>query len=433
MTEYVLSPAPPRISPSDIRRTITPLRLVFWGGILCVFDLAFSSATNGEGFRFDLLNDAVGVILITVGVFRLATVPVNRRYRRAMRFVQVVSVLVLVDAVREHILVPESPPVVDYFFMLVSLASMIAIVLFCVAMTWLCRESSFLQPWRSWRITTALFVLVYLLPVGGFYAVGLCYVAAGRSFHIDLGPLGLLLLPVFAAPIVHLFISTSRMKRAAEAVEDSNEQQGGAGLRRPVGNALTIVIIAAILAGLALPVLGQMLMHSRAIHRLTIPGLWSRRLEDGIVKLGGTAYVTPTGQAVQISIGSNTFDDVRVVVIEHQSQPVRIEDGQTVRFGFDESLAGMLSNVGVVSRFPADESSSGLWVDGVQRPFSKPLTVIYVSDKYPATEVPIRGSEEEAFLQDARGGRDAHSTGVIEKWILPRLTAPPPSPRSSSP
>ena len=40
---------------------------------------------------------------------------------------------------------------------------------------------------------------------------------AGESFNVDLGPAGLVLQVVFAIPLIHLFVATSRMARAAEA------------------------------------------------------------------------------------------------------------------------------------------------------------------------------------------------------------------------
>lgn len=33
------------------RRAITPLRMIFWGGLLCIFDLTFTETTNGTGFK----------------------------------------------------------------------------------------------------------------------------------------------------------------------------------------------------------------------------------------------------------------------------------------------------------------------------------------------------------------------------------------------
>ena len=76
------------ISIGEIRRTILPLRLVFWGGLICVFDLTFSQTVNGEGWEFDVLNDFVGMFMITWGVFQLAKIHVHERYCTATLFVR---------------------------------------------------------------------------------------------------------------------------------------------------------------------------------------------------------------------------------------------------------------------------------------------------------------------------------------------------------
>jgi len=199
----------------SIKRAITPLRLIFWGGLLCIFDVSISQTVNGEGFKFDFLNDALGAILIAVGVFRLAALPVPGRYAAAMTFAGVVSILEIVDAIREHFIQPW-PDVVYVLAPLLSLAALAAIMVFCLAMRRFCLKAAMPSEARSWKVTTVLFVVIYVVPLGPFYMAALVAMATNTSFNIDLGPAGLLLMPVFAIPLIHLFVSTSRMKRAAE-------------------------------------------------------------------------------------------------------------------------------------------------------------------------------------------------------------------------
>jgi len=148
------------ISRDDVRGAITPLRLVFWGGLLCVFDLTFASTTNGRGIRFDLLNDALGMILISVGVCRLASVRVSDRYRTAMLFVVVVSFLATIEAFFNHLVFPR-PALLSLMASLFAMACLAAIVVFCVAMLWFCREAGTRAAGDSWKLTTWLFVLIY--------------------------------------------------------------------------------------------------------------------------------------------------------------------------------------------------------------------------------------------------------------------------------
>ena len=200
-----------------VEQAITPLRLIFWGGLLCLFDFNFSQTTNGRGFQFDVLNDALGMILITVGVFRLSRLPVHDRYATVMKFVQITSVLGLLDAFRKHVVMP-LPPVVYFATNLFGIATVAATVVFCVAMRWFCEEANLREPARSWSVTTLLFTVVYLVPLGVLNVLAASAVASGTSFNLNLGSAGSALLLVFAVPLIHFFVSTSRMKRAAETV-----------------------------------------------------------------------------------------------------------------------------------------------------------------------------------------------------------------------
>jgi hypothetical protein len=200
-----------------IKQSITPLRMIFWGGLLCIFDITVSETRNGEGFRFDILNDAVGTILITIGVFRLSAIYVHDRYAAIMKFVRVVSVLSVLEAIREHFVMPLHPAI-SFALLILSMVTLAAIVTFCIAMRWFCEEALLPQAAGSWSVTTILFLVIYVIPLGLFYIAGAIAIVTNTSFNINLGPAGLALLVVFAIPIFHLFISTSRMKREAEMI-----------------------------------------------------------------------------------------------------------------------------------------------------------------------------------------------------------------------
>jgi len=203
------------MSKLPVKQAIAPLRLIFWGGLLCIFDITFSQTTNGQGFKFDVLNDALGTAMIAYGVFSLASAPVHGRYSSTMTFVLVVSILAVLDAIRDHFIMP-LPPLVHVLQTVFGLACLAAIIAFCVAMRWYCEEAQLPQAAASWSVTTMLFVVIYLLPLGLLYLAGIYAMLTGTSFSFNLGPVGLLVLPVFAIPLIHLFVSTSRMSRAAE-------------------------------------------------------------------------------------------------------------------------------------------------------------------------------------------------------------------------
>jgi hypothetical protein len=221
------------LTTDDVRRAVKPLRLIFWGGLLCIFDITFGQTTNGRGFRCDILNDAVGAFLIAWGVFALAEIRVDERYKQAMTFVKIMSVLAVLNAVRAHF-VFNMPTLLSFLLTVYGLVSLAAIVVFCIAMRWFCEVAWLPEAARSWQTTTVLFVLIYAVPLGLFNLASCFAILTGKSFHINLGPFALLLLPVFAIPIVHLFVSTSRMAKSAESVKsESNFGVGTYDERQP--------------------------------------------------------------------------------------------------------------------------------------------------------------------------------------------------------
>lgn len=203
-------PAPPALPPP----LLGPLRAIFWGALLCLFDLSVSETSVGEGWRFDFLNDFVGMLTIAWAVFRLAAIKVDERYSIALGFVKIVAVCGCVVALHRHVIC-DMPPLISVLDDLYDFLSMAAIVIFCVAMQWLSRHGGLARSKRSWRFTTLLFIVIYLLPLGLLHLASLAATLTGESFHLDLGPAGLLVLPVLFIPLVHFFISTSRMRDEA--------------------------------------------------------------------------------------------------------------------------------------------------------------------------------------------------------------------------
>jgi tetratricopeptide (TPR) repeat protein len=203
------------ISTSEIRKVIKPLRLIFWGGLVHLFDFTVRQTVNGVEREFDLLNDLIGLLMITWGVFQLFKVNVHDRYLKAMHFVIVVAILSCLDEIFSKAY-HDIPPLISFFQSVLSIAAMIAIVVFCMAMRWLSTESGFRVSARSWRTTTLLFVVIYSIPLGLFYGYAAVTIAAGTSTDLNFGSYSSLLILVLFIPLIHFFISTSRMK--AEAV-----------------------------------------------------------------------------------------------------------------------------------------------------------------------------------------------------------------------
>jgi hypothetical protein len=197
---------PPWVPVEDLFRTLTPLRQIFWGGVLCVLDFRI----NG----FDILNDVLGMLLIAAGVFRLAAIPVSRSYARGMGFLKVVVVLSTFRTLINQFSF-EKPPAVQVVWTLYGLVDLAAILVFTATMRLFCTAARLSEPAASWRTTMNLFIFLYALPLGILDLVWSVTIATGSRFHVDLGPAGLLVLIPLLIPLVHLFVSTSRMRRAA--------------------------------------------------------------------------------------------------------------------------------------------------------------------------------------------------------------------------
>jgi len=211
------------VSAADISRVVSPLHAVFWGGILCIIDVYISVSANENGWRLDLLNDFLGMVLITWGVIRLAGMNVDARYGKALVFVSIVAGLSCLEALHAH-RVYQVPPLLSFMLSLLGLAQAAAVVVFCMAMRWLSTAGHLVASARSWRTTTWLFAILCGIPMGLVGAAAALAIAVGWPVEYELNPgeesLGLMVsvLIIVAIPIIHLFVSTSRMKREAGTV-----------------------------------------------------------------------------------------------------------------------------------------------------------------------------------------------------------------------
>ena len=195
------------------------LRYVFWGLLIYILDISIDRTVDGQGWKFDFFNDFIGMLMITWGVWRLGQVNVSPRYQTVMCFVKWVSVLLCLDALDAHFVYVESP--FSYFLSTVlNITALIAAVFFCRAMGWLSSLMAFRKSAESWQTTALLFLLVYLVPLGLFYCVSGIAFAMGTSISLvsSIGLVAMLLVPIFALPLLHLFMSTSRMQAEAEAL-----------------------------------------------------------------------------------------------------------------------------------------------------------------------------------------------------------------------
>lgn len=203
-----------------ISHAVTPLRMIFWGGLLCVLDFTISSTSsyNGQpptGFRFDILNDFLGMILIMIGVHRLSRFAVDPSFKTSMRFVLTMTVFNAIEAFWGHFIF-QAPGILTFLSIVLGLVTLWASIVFCTCMyrlstTWLLRRSA-----KSWLTTRSLIIIIWAVPIGALQMIRLLAMIFPGSFNIDIGIFMILVFCILAIPLFHLFVSTSRMLREAE-------------------------------------------------------------------------------------------------------------------------------------------------------------------------------------------------------------------------
>ncbi|MEM7457136.1 MAG: hypothetical protein AAF456_22530 [Planctomycetota bacterium] len=199
---------------------ISALRFIFWGGLLCLLDIHFTqtSSYNGveSGFRFDLLNDVFGMILIWLGVLGLSRFEVNASYAKEMSFIKMACLVGTIVAVDGHFLY-EDPTLIALLRVAAGMVTLAATFLFCVSMKRFADTYGLPTSSRSWKTTRNLVLVLWVAPVGLSHTISILGLVTGSDTAFNLGLLALPILLMMLVPLVHIFISTSRMKNEIES------------------------------------------------------------------------------------------------------------------------------------------------------------------------------------------------------------------------
>lgn len=196
----------------DPRRAVTPLRMIFWGGLICLIDI---NVTLNRSFKVDLLDDFVGMLLITVGVFRLTALDEEPKYRASMNLVKIISVISTLKALIKHWNF-DAGPIWDWGWEIYVFLELAGVLLFCRSMRTLCTLWGLERSAASWETTHTLYLALYVFPLGCVHVYIMVALATGSHGRVDVGPWALLFLVLLFIPLIHLFVSTSRMKNAAQ-------------------------------------------------------------------------------------------------------------------------------------------------------------------------------------------------------------------------
>jgi hypothetical protein len=214
------------LAPRDILTTITPLRLVFWGCLLCLIDVHSNWNFDGQVWKIDILSDAIGALMIAWGAFRLSMLRVSGWYSAAMCFVLMVAGLAVPIALHDH-LVYDQPQWISGALQLAPVVGLIATVVFCMAMRRLSAAADLEHSERSWRTTTQLVVFISLIPIGIVHAAGALATLVDEASAFQVPPsLASFVALAQIVPLIHFVVSISRMTREAESTASVAEHRG---------------------------------------------------------------------------------------------------------------------------------------------------------------------------------------------------------------
>ena len=178
------------------------LRMIFWGVLICVIDISWGG--------FDLLHDFFGSLLVCWGVAKLAAISVGGQYRSGMVFVLACAVLNCVESFIGVFKIESQ--ILSWFSLLLGLATLIAIIVFCTSMYRLASVNELNRSASSWLTTRLLAIIFWVIPLGLFQLVATGWlVVNGQPISIDLGLPGLLLFVLLLVPLIHFLVSTSRL------------------------------------------------------------------------------------------------------------------------------------------------------------------------------------------------------------------------------
>jgi len=209
----------------SILRSVRPLRMIFFGTLLLVIDVYVSWTVNRQGIRIDFLNDTAAWVLLAFAACSLARFAVDGTFGARMAVVKIVAIIALIDSTFEFFIIPLPWPI-ELARHLVSLAAVVAAVLFCTAMRQLSAARALVRSEPRWRVTGALFLLLYLIPDAVAFAViwiSWFSVDEGRRVRIQAEGMGVLigvaaiivLIALALVPLVWFLISTHGMAREA--------------------------------------------------------------------------------------------------------------------------------------------------------------------------------------------------------------------------
>ena len=211
----------PKLNRDDVLGTIGPLRMIVLGALLCVFDYV-PAALDGPRLRVDVVNDAVGALLIAAGVFRLGRLrvhnPWNNHYGQCMRFVKGVAVLTVAECVMGH-LVFAHPPVLDIALSILGIVRASSALLLCICFRWALRAAPLPRTTRLWDIVATAVLALLTGPVFCFHFARFWTLMAGVAPARPAPSSATLFGLIVSVPLLMMYWFTYRLEAEARSAD----------------------------------------------------------------------------------------------------------------------------------------------------------------------------------------------------------------------
>jgi hypothetical protein len=189
--------------------------MIFWGGIICIFDFNFRLGFGGKSINFNILNDLIGVVLILFGIIILLNLDISKVFSYEIIVVAIFALswfaAVFFSTLNEGFHSFISPLWVYFRYL-----GPIGILVFCFSMLELSRRYCSELEVNSWKRTTFFFLFFAILPTFCLWTIGLFFPNQGEEVWTYLG-YGL----IAGYLLAHwqFFISISKMVRRSKSKE----------------------------------------------------------------------------------------------------------------------------------------------------------------------------------------------------------------------
>lgn len=210
------------MGPRELAKASQPLKLVISGMLLVVLDFNLGVVSGNGRHFFDLLNDSLGLLLVTVGLGRLCGLKLGSLNEGVLAGITGAAAVFLVVSVVKQVR-PELLEGAATTLTILGAVGTACLLAFCLVMRAVSLSAGLASAARSWS-TTLLLVLIFnvLSPaILRFASPSLLPETDGSTFG-----LAAIASLAMALPFVHSFLSAARMCQALPSLPPDRAHRG---------------------------------------------------------------------------------------------------------------------------------------------------------------------------------------------------------------